>query len=185
MTVSTPTPTVAEIAERRRELEARRDTLIARRPSVALAAAGGDPAALETARAITGELADLVVELDGLDLAQREVARLDEAGRRQRAAERRRELTNVLGDARATLAAELVATEARLATLAEQLARLAAAAQSVDQAAGRVEQRSAAVVATRLRLAGRLAAITGVNWPLLLVRGALDDHTPLSPADVP
>lgn len=126
-------PSALDIPELRRTLEQRRDELLGRRPTVALAAAGGDQAAIEQARRLTTELADLGVQLEGLGLAEREQRRLAEVRKQAAAAAADRERLDRIADLRTELATELGTIERLLVELGAHAAHVDALALELDR----------------------------------------------------
>ena len=164
MAVTTPAP---DIATQRRQLEARRRELTARRPAVALAAAGGDPAAVQAARDLADELTGITARLEDLTLAEREEQRLAEERRAEQARIARDGLLLARSGARRELSAALGDLERLLAALGAQLATVRDRARQVDALAADLGQQPYAEPACRGRVAGRILAVAAA-WPLPL-----------------
>lgn len=171
-----------DIAATRRALEQRRAALVAERPGIALAAAGGDPGAIADARAVAEELSDIAVQLEGLDLAAAEARRLDAVRQQQQAERARQERAEHVADLRATLGAELAALETVLVDIGLRVVGIDALARELDgleatPTTPAYRRRYAAV-----RVVGRTRAALRC-WAELLPGG--QDPKPLGPDDVP
>lgn len=174
--------TPLDIPELRHRHQLRRDELLGRRPALALKAASGDASAIEQARHLTAELADLAAQMEGLDLAEREQRRLEavrkqeaEAAARQRTAERIAGLRDELRD-------ELLAIEPLLVELGAHATRVDGLALELDG----LEANPTTPPYRRRWFARRVVgrALAALNcWPAMLPGG--QDPKPLGAADVP
>lgn len=181
---TTPAPaTLADLTEQRQRLEQRRATLTAQRPTVALAAAGGTPDAITDARHLTEELADLAVQLDGLDVAEQELRRLETVRKREQAAAAEQDRVATVAEVRGHLGQALTELEAVLLDLEHRVARVDTLAIRLDQ----LEVRPAQAPPFRqrflaARVVGRARAALAL-WRGLLGPGGWDTKA-LGPGDV-
>src|SRR5690242_8201709 len=134
MPTAPPAPTLDDLAHQRQALEARHADLTAQRPALALAAAGGDRAAIDAARDLAAELADVALALDGLDLAEQEAGRRASVARSEQEAAARQQARDDLALARLALGAELAAAEEAIVMAADVLQRAMQRAKDVDLA---------------------------------------------------
>lgn len=174
--------TTFDIAATRAELEQRRAVLTAERPAVALRAAGGDASAIEQARHLTAELADIGLRLEGLALAEQEARRLGDVQKQQQAERARQERARVIAEVRAHLGREMSVMEEILVKLGECAVGIDALALELDglessPATPPYRRRYAAV-----RTLGRVRAALRC-WAQLQPGG--EDPRPLGDGDVP
>lgn len=172
-------PTSDAIAEQKLQLAARHADLTAQRPDVALRAAGGDPAAIEEARRLS---ADLVVQIEGLDLAEREAQGWVDATRSEAEARDHQERLAEAERVHGVLLAEVAAADAVIGDrLLDALGRVMTMARAADAARISAGQQPIIAPVIRKRLVER---VCGILWQTCHFRPP-GSPAPLGEADVP
>ena len=170
--MTTATITYRELSDRRADLGRRSQSLRDRRPGLALAATSGDRTAGTELATVDAELAEIARDLELLDVAQEEAARLATVARQEADAEDRRRLEAEYARAEADRTAAYRALEATIADFVEQARAAAAASVEMDRlwaTLGRQPGR-AIQLETRRAIVGRLcdAVWSRVGWPGML-----------------